>query len=116
MAEKIGRNDVCPCGSGKKYKKCCAASNADAGVLDLASRDIRNTEGHIVDNHLTPYLMKTLPPAIVKMAIEEFLPENLPEEIDEEHLFNQFVFPWVLFSWISWSTLPAFTLHWWARR
>ena len=18
-----GRNDVCPCGSGKKYKKCC---------------------------------------------------------------------------------------------
>jgi len=22
-AEKIGRNDPCPCGSGKKYKKCC---------------------------------------------------------------------------------------------
>lgn len=22
---KIGRNDVCPCGSGKKYKKCCLA-------------------------------------------------------------------------------------------
>ena len=21
---KIGRNDLCPCGSGKKYKKCCA--------------------------------------------------------------------------------------------
>ncbi len=21
---KIGRNDACPCGSGKKYKKCCA--------------------------------------------------------------------------------------------
>jgi len=20
---KIGRNDPCPCGSGKKYKKCC---------------------------------------------------------------------------------------------
>jgi len=20
---KIGRNDWCPCGSGKKYKKCC---------------------------------------------------------------------------------------------
>lgn len=20
---KIGRNDICPCGSGKKYKKCC---------------------------------------------------------------------------------------------
>ena len=23
--EKIGRNDACPCGSGKKYKKCCAS-------------------------------------------------------------------------------------------
>jgi preprotein translocase subunit SecA len=21
--EKIGRNDPCPCGSGKKYKHCC---------------------------------------------------------------------------------------------
>ena len=21
--EKAGRNDLCPCGSGKKYKKCC---------------------------------------------------------------------------------------------
>ena len=20
---KVGRNDLCPCGSGKKYKKCC---------------------------------------------------------------------------------------------
>ncbi|MGH9512327.1 MAG: preprotein translocase subunit SecA [Terriglobales bacterium] len=24
-AAKIGRNDACPCGSGKKYKKCCGA-------------------------------------------------------------------------------------------
>src|SRR5205085_5060441 len=22
-AGKVGRNDPCPCGSGKKYKKCC---------------------------------------------------------------------------------------------
>ena len=28
-AESVGRNDLCPCGSGKKYKKCCGApSNA----------------------------------------------------------------------------------------
>ena len=24
-APKVGRNDPCPCGSGKKYKKCCGA-------------------------------------------------------------------------------------------
>jgi len=23
MIEKAGRNDPCPCGSGKKYKNCC---------------------------------------------------------------------------------------------
>jgi hypothetical protein len=23
MSKKVGRNDPCPCGSGKKYKKCC---------------------------------------------------------------------------------------------
>ena len=27
--EKVGRNDPCPCGSGKKYKKCCGANKPD---------------------------------------------------------------------------------------
>jgi uncharacterized protein YecA (UPF0149 family) len=22
----VGRNDPCPCGSGKKYKKCCGSN------------------------------------------------------------------------------------------
>ncbi|MCL1849206.1 MAG: preprotein translocase subunit SecA [Clostridiales bacterium] len=26
VSNKIGRNDLCPCGSGKKYKKCCGMS------------------------------------------------------------------------------------------
>lgn len=25
VGEKVGRNDPCPCGSGKKYKKCCGS-------------------------------------------------------------------------------------------
>ena len=29
---KVGRNDPCPCGSGKKYKKCC-------GQNEVADRD-----------------------------------------------------------------------------
>jgi len=24
-APKVGRNDLCPCGSGRKYEKCCGA-------------------------------------------------------------------------------------------
>ena len=26
-SQKVGRNDPCPCGSGKKYKKCCGAND-----------------------------------------------------------------------------------------
>jgi len=29
ITDKVGRNDSCPCGSGKKYKKCCAVSTSD---------------------------------------------------------------------------------------
>ena len=25
QSDKVGRNAPCPCGSGKKYKKCCGA-------------------------------------------------------------------------------------------
>ncbi|AIQ11190.1 tetratricopeptide repeat protein [Paenibacillus durus] len=34
---KIGRNDLCPCGSGKKYKKCCIGKErgAEAPALSL---------------------------------------------------------------------------------
>ncbi len=28
-SEKVGRNDPCPCGSGKKYKKCCGAGSGN---------------------------------------------------------------------------------------
>lgn len=33
---EIGRNDPCPCGSGKKYKKCCLA--ADEAVVAAKTR------------------------------------------------------------------------------
>ena len=29
MIKEIGRNDPCPCGSGKKYKKCCLGTDKD---------------------------------------------------------------------------------------
>ena len=30
---KIGRNDPCPCGSGKKYKNCCLESGKYEGFV-----------------------------------------------------------------------------------
>ncbi len=38
MPGKIGRNDPCPCGSGKKYKKCCGANgNTTTDIGELAN-------------------------------------------------------------------------------
>src|SRR5689334_22141208 len=33
---RVGRNDPCPCGSGKKYKKCCLAKDRAAPESPLA--------------------------------------------------------------------------------
>lgn len=32
--ERAGRNDDCPCGSGKKFKKCCLRNVKETGLLD----------------------------------------------------------------------------------
>jgi len=53
-----GRNDPCPCGSGKKYKKCCGqrrartepATPVDAELVDLAdSRRFPELESHALE-------------------------------------------------------------------
>ena len=31
-ASRVGRNDPCPCGSGRKYKRCCLGRSPDAGA------------------------------------------------------------------------------------
>ncbi len=40
MSKEIGRNDPCPCGSGKKYKKCC-------GKPGIGTREISVVKGHV---------------------------------------------------------------------
>lgn len=35
--EKIGRNEPCPCGSGKKYKCCCLAQDLETERTALAA-------------------------------------------------------------------------------
>ena len=36
MPKKIGRNQKCPCGSGKKYKRCCLRKGQPKKRLDAA--------------------------------------------------------------------------------
>jgi preprotein translocase subunit SecA len=37
-APKVGRNDPCPCGSGKKYKNCHGAPNRLAGTMPFGDK------------------------------------------------------------------------------
>ncbi len=101
MVGKIGRNDSCPCGSGKKYKKCCmSAAGVSAGIADFAWYELRKTEGRVIDNHLEPYAMNELSKNLLNHALEDFLPGELPEEIDTDIFFHNFFIPWFLFNWI----------------
>ena len=60
MSEKNKRNAPCPCGSGKKYKKCCLQSTEhNADIVDFGQRQLRQLEGQVVDNHLLPYIHRT---------------------------------------------------------
>jgi tetratricopeptide (TPR) repeat protein len=47
---KIGRNDRCPCGSGKKYKHCCMAQGEAAARGKLATATATAAGQH--DPHL----------------------------------------------------------------
>ncbi|MGK0272577.1 MAG: TPR repeat protein [Cocleimonas sp.] len=44
LSNKIQRNETCPCGSGKKYKKCCMVINNNATVVtDTKTKNIFET-------------------------------------------------------------------------
>ena len=48
---KIGRNDACPCGSGRKYKRCCVGkSGRPTGVVHQPSskQQNRTTLGEVI--------------------------------------------------------------------
>ena len=44
MAKKPGRNAPCPCGSGKKYKKCCLLKEPHGGYIRTAGPLLRPSE------------------------------------------------------------------------
>ena len=67
---KINRNDPCPCGSGKKYKKCCGAEKP------LASN--KNTSNVPMNREGNPRLKK----AILR-AVSNQLRINKPPETKE---------------------------------
>jgi hypothetical protein len=97
---KIGRNDPCHCGSGKKYKRCCLAKDQSANVFDHEWQRLRATEGAAV-NLLMGVALEWYGPGFIEKAWQEYTEstqESLPiEETPESG--TSFV-PWALFNYI----------------
>jgi len=98
--EKAGRNDTCPCGSGKKYKKCCllsVLSHSDA--IDPEWRAIRQMEGELVHHDLLGYVRKAFPKQIFNEAWNDcLLGEEIPERLNKA-LAEGFFSYWFMFDW-----------------
>ena len=85
--EKTGRNDPCPCGSGKKFKKCCEAltprkRQIKAELIDAQSApQIHKTIAlsSLFQTHLSATPKKPLPPELspVEPIVLEKNEENL---------------------------------------
>jgi len=96
MMIKTGRNDPCPCGSGKKYKKCCLVSAEDS---EFQYRRWRQIEAGLIPR-LTEFGFETLGLEIVEEAWKEFNDHESVAGFDPESPMNMVFRPWFLFSWI----------------
>lgn len=73
MSEQVGRNDPCPCGSGKKYKKCCF------------QKDMAHADAHIPQpKQLTKRKVKVIGSAPKEEVFSETMEKQ--QEVDAEAL------------------------------
>ena len=100
---KTGRNDPCPCGSGKKYKRCCYGNEAPGFVPEEAWKQdpewykIRLTEAEVI-HEVLGFGVRRFGDDFLIDAIEEFsIGGEYP--IAEQHGDSIFI-PWVVFNWI----------------
>jgi hypothetical protein len=63
---KIGRNETCPCGSGKKHKKCCMFKGQQPMLTVESIKYIKKTTAYLKKRH-----KRETPNGITKAAIEE---------------------------------------------
>ncbi|MBK7953523.1 MAG: SEC-C domain-containing protein [Candidatus Accumulibacter sp.] len=73
MTYKIGRNDPCPCGSGKKYKQCCANSPAD--VVEPERKGHAGAVERAIDWLMNKH-RKAVSVAMAEMLFNELSPEE----------------------------------------
>jgi hypothetical protein len=96
VTKRIGRNDPCPCGSGKKYKKCCQAKLDET---DFQYRRWRQIEARLLPELLS-YALETLGPESIVDAWTEFHDDSPDQEYEPGTPMDMLFMPWFLFNWI----------------
>jgi hypothetical protein len=96
---KLGRNDPCPCGSGKKYKHCClkAGTASAAAPADLTWRRMRRLLDGFPDEMLR-FTVQAYGPSAVHEAWDEFTGLN-DLEFDPNTPLMQLFMPWFSNCW-----------------
>jgi hypothetical protein len=99
---KIGRNDPCPCGSGKKYKVCCLAKT---GVSTDFLYDKLSDAYNRLSDHLLRFAHHQMTEFGLSAAMAEFLlwPEDDQDETELDRRADSHstvFFPWLLFNWV----------------
>lgn len=100
VLSKVGRNDLCPCGSGKKYKKCCLnkESSAVESILGIISTEQPVQEASIQpESKLTLTKLKKMVasdlkwehPAHEQLALETI--ENMRKQYEPEVILEALV-------------------------
>jgi hypothetical protein len=95
MSARPGRNDACPCGSGAKYKKCCAMRPATTASRATSSgpRD-RASELHTLDRDLVERML-AFADRIDDWAPEDDFPVRLSEVPEAAMLLR----PWAVYEY-----------------
>ncbi len=87
---KIGRNDLCPCGSGKKYKKCCMNVEKDNMNLKQKYKDRYNIilkEPHQVEGiKKSGKLLLSILDKVEKMIKPGITTDMINALVHEEHV------------------------------
>lgn len=91
-----GRNDPCPCGSGKKYKKCCLVAADDS---DFQFRRLRQTHSGLIPK-LTKFAFEISGAEVIGDAWADFNDHEAVEPFDPDGPMNVLFMPWFLFNWI----------------
>jgi hypothetical protein len=105
---RLGRNDICQCGSGKKYKKCCLLNEVTTiEIIDNEWKKLRQMEGTLIDNDLSHFLEQNIPATEAwEAAISCFADKNDWSDEQFALLIDQAFLPWFFFNWIPSTSKP----------